>query len=206
MPARLDPGHAQLRLERRQPPVFTFGISRDCQPVGGGDGKRRARQIRIPPPTPGCASCLFRPPASRWLSSPRRRGVPAAHRPLGGDRCTWRRVACRRRWDRNGLPSPALHLECAGRHDRTRVVFPPTTRRHAAKVCPRHPAIHGGPSSVEPLGLIRRCSISPAAATPWLEVNYRGSSGYGRSYLQALVRPLGRGGCGGCGRGCAGAG
>jgi len=46
--------------------------------------------------------------------------------------------------------------------------------------------IHGGPTSEQPLTYSAERIYFTSRGYAWLDVNYRGSSGYGRSYLQAL--------------------
>jgi dipeptidyl aminopeptidase/acylaminoacyl peptidase len=46
--------------------------------------------------------------------------------------------------------------------------------------------IHGGPTSIAPLRYTPEALFFTSRGYGWLEVNYRGSSGYGRSYLRAL--------------------
>jgi dipeptidyl aminopeptidase/acylaminoacyl peptidase len=46
--------------------------------------------------------------------------------------------------------------------------------------------IHGGPTSIQPVAFSAERVFFTSRGYAWLDVNYRGSSGYGRTYLQSL--------------------
>ncbi len=65
--------------------------------------------------------------------------------------------------------------------------YPPANPQYAGSGLP--PAIvhiHGGPNSEVPLKYLPEALYFTSRGYGWMEVNYRGSSGYGRKYLQAL--------------------
>ena len=74
--------------------------------------------------------------------------------------------------------------------DGTRVYglyYPPTNRRFRGKGAP--PAIvniHGGPTSQRAMNFNADAQFFTSRGWAYLEVNYRGSTGYGRSYMEAL--------------------
>lgn len=48
-------------------------------------------------------------------------------------------------------------------------------------------SIHGGPTSLSPASYDAECAYFTSRGYAWLEVNYRGSTGYGRAYQDALL-------------------
>lgn len=70
--------------------------------------------------------------------------------------------------------------------------YGPTNPGYSANGLP--PAIlyiHGGPTSEQPATFSAERLYFTSRGYAWLDVNYRGSSGYGRTYLQALQRRWG---------------
>jgi len=70
--------------------------------------------------------------------------------------------------------------------------YPPASRRFTGEGLP--PAvvhIHGGPTSAADTGFSTDAAFFTTRGYGWLEVNYRGSTGYGRSYMLALRQKWG---------------
>ena len=65
--------------------------------------------------------------------------------------------------------------------------YPPT---HPEFTCEGLPPcilyVHGGPTSVSPLTFSAQRTYFTSRGYAWLEINYRGSTGFGRSYMNAL--------------------
>ncbi len=65
--------------------------------------------------------------------------------------------------------------------------YPPTHPNfHSDGLPPAILYIHGGPTSEQPVSFSAERLFFTSRGYAWLDVNYRGSSGFGRSYLQAL--------------------
>ncbi len=65
--------------------------------------------------------------------------------------------------------------------------YPPANPDYTSEGLP--PAIlyiHGGPTSIQPVTFSAERLFFTSRGYAWLDVNYRGSSGYGRAYLQSL--------------------
>jgi dipeptidyl aminopeptidase/acylaminoacyl peptidase len=70
--------------------------------------------------------------------------------------------------------------------------YPPTNTRYAADGLP--PAIvniHGGPTSARTSAFNAQAAFFTTRGYAWLEVNYRGSTGYGRGYMLMLRQKWG---------------
>ncbi|KAH0838867.1 Alpha/Beta hydrolase protein [Lanmaoa asiatica] len=77
------------------------------------------------------------------------------------------------------------------------VYYPPHSRDYSGSSIPgeKPPCIinvHGGPTGLEPQALNWTKMFYTSRGFGWLDVNYRGSSGYGRDYSELLNRNWGR--------------
>ncbi|RPD61836.1 alpha/beta-hydrolase [Lentinus tigrinus ALCF2SS1-6] len=89
------------------------------------------------------------------------------------------------------IPEPqSIALEVPGTGEPVHVLYyPPTNPEYAAPAGEQPPAIfsiHGGPTSRAKQGLDLRRQFFTSRGWAWVDVNYGGSSGYGRKYIKRL--------------------
>ncbi|KAG9225461.1 hypothetical protein CCMSSC00406_0002964 [Pleurotus cornucopiae] len=76
------------------------------------------------------------------------------------------------------------------------VYYPPTNPAYSGSSIPDElppcaVSIHGGPTALEPQGLDWKKQYFTSRGWAWLDVNFGGSSGYGREYIQRLAGKCG---------------
>lgn len=92
------------------------------------------------------------------------------------------------------LPDPQqVEWETAGGQKAYGLFSAPANRYYTGKGAP--PLIvyvHGGPTSASPMDFPREAHYFTSRGYAWLEVNYRGSSGYGKTYRDSLYGNWGK--------------
>lgn len=91
-------------------------------------------------------------------------------------------------WDPDYLPvAREISWETAGGEKAYGLYYPPANPHYEAPGAP--PAIvhvHGGPTSLATNDFIPQAAYFTSRGYAWVEVNYRGSTGYGRTYRHAM--------------------
>jgi dienelactone hydrolase len=159
----LDPETGELADLDIPYPVFASGLSADGCPSWASRAARRRR----------CRSSGWTPLPPRWRCSTRRRTpfrTPATCRcPV---RCSWR--ALRAHGARPGVPAGQPGRDTAGRRAAPYVVW-----------------VHGGPTSHATALLDIEKAYFTSRGIGIVDVNYGGSTGYGRRYRERLRRQWG---------------